>query len=80
MWKLIRLPNKTQIDRAWTGALILVMLVFVLFVTARLVARRGTQASRRNPMTTLLSDTESNGAVRAFARLQQPGRAPRHRT
>jgi phosphate transport system permease protein len=39
--KLIFLPNKTQQDRAWTGALILVTLVLVLFVTARLVARRG---------------------------------------
>jgi phosphate transport system permease protein len=41
VFKLIFLPNKTQIDRAWTGALILVLLVLVLFVSARLVARRG---------------------------------------
>ena len=41
VFKLIFLPNQTQIDRAWTGALILVLLVLVLFVSARLVARRG---------------------------------------
>jgi len=41
VYKLLFLPNKTQIDRAWTGALVLVLLVLVLFVTARLVARRG---------------------------------------
>jgi phosphate transport system permease protein len=41
VWKLIRVPFKTQNDRAWTGALILVMLVFVLFTGARLVAARG---------------------------------------
>jgi phosphate transport system permease protein len=40
IWKLIRVPNARQNDRAWTGALILVMLVLVLFVTARLIANR----------------------------------------
>ena len=61
VWKLIRLPNETQINRAWTGALVLVMLVFVLFVSARSGrSARGHQAARRNPMTqTLLSDTEA---------------------
>lgn len=38
--KLIRVPNATQNQRAWTGALILVMLVLVLFVAARLVTSR----------------------------------------
>jgi len=41
IFKLIFLPNQVQIDRAWTGALILVSFVLVLFVSARLVARRG---------------------------------------
>jgi phosphate transport system permease protein len=41
VFKLIFLPSQTQIDRAWTGALILVLFVLVLFVSARLVARRG---------------------------------------
>jgi phosphate transport system permease protein len=41
VFKLIFLPNQTQIDRAWAGALILVSFVLVLFVSARLVARRG---------------------------------------
>jgi len=41
VWKLIREPDKTQQARAWTGALILVMLVFVFFVTARIVSSRG---------------------------------------
>jgi phosphate transport system permease protein len=41
VWKLIREPDKTQQARAFTGALVLVMLVFVLFVSARLVANRG---------------------------------------
>jgi phosphate transport system permease protein len=41
IFKLIFLPNQNQIDRAWTGALILVGFVLVLFVSARLVARRG---------------------------------------
>jgi phosphate transport system permease protein len=43
VWKLLFLPNQTQIDRAWTGALVLVLLVLLLFVSARLVARRGTK-------------------------------------
>jgi phosphate transport system permease protein len=40
VWKLIRLPNETQIQRGWTGALVLVLLVLVLFVTARFLASR----------------------------------------
>lgn len=41
VYKLIFLPNQASIDRAWTGALLLVMFVLVLFVSARLVAHRG---------------------------------------
>jgi len=40
VWKLIRLPNDTQVDRAWSGALILVGLVLILFVTARFLSTR----------------------------------------
>jgi phosphate transport system permease protein len=40
VWKLIRQPNARQNDRAWTGALILVILVLILFVFARLIASR----------------------------------------
>jgi phosphate transport system permease protein len=41
IWARIRQPNQTQIDRAWTGALVLVIFVFVMFVAARIVANRG---------------------------------------
>lgn len=44
VWKLYRLPNQTQVDRAWSGALVLVFLVLVLFVIARIV---GGRAGRR---------------------------------
>jgi phosphate transport system permease protein len=40
VWKLIREPDKTQLDRAFTGALVLVLLVFILFVSARLITAR----------------------------------------
>jgi phosphate transport system permease protein len=41
VWKLIRVPNVRQNDRAWTGALILVGLVLVLFALARVISSRG---------------------------------------
>jgi phosphate transport system permease protein len=40
VWQLIREPNARQNDRAWTGALILVVLVLALFALARLLAAR----------------------------------------
>ncbi|MGZ4690029.1 MAG: phosphate ABC transporter permease PstA [Acidimicrobiia bacterium] len=40
VWKLIRLPNSTQINRAWSGLFVLVFLVLLLFVTARFLATR----------------------------------------
>jgi len=40
VWSLIRTPNQTQIDRAWTGALVLLMLIFVLFTLARFLGNR----------------------------------------
>jgi phosphate transport system permease protein len=47
VWKLIRLPNETQVNRAWTGALILVILVLILFVAARSIANRNQKKLRR---------------------------------
>jgi phosphate transport system permease protein len=41
VWKLILLPNETQKQRAWTGALILITIVFILFVSARIISSRG---------------------------------------
>jgi len=48
VWKLIRLPNQTQINRGFTGLLILVLLVLVLFTTARYIAGRGQRKLGRN--------------------------------
>jgi phosphate transport system permease protein len=47
VWKLIRLPNQTQIDRGFAGLLVLVLLVLVLFVTARYIASRSQRKLRR---------------------------------
>jgi len=41
VYQLIREPSVLENNRAWTGALILVMFVLVLFVAARLIAGRG---------------------------------------
>jgi phosphate transport system permease protein len=40
VFDLIKKPNQTQINRAWGGALVLLMLVLVLFVAARFTAAR----------------------------------------
>jgi len=45
IWQLLREPNARQISRAWTGALVLMILVGVLFGLARFVGNRG--AKRR---------------------------------
>src|SRR5262249_59121926 len=37
VWKLIRQPNQTANDRAWAGALVLVLLVLGLFLFARYI-------------------------------------------
>jgi phosphate transport system permease protein len=47
VWKLIRQPVDAQQERAWTGALVLVVLVFSLFVAARFVAGRNERRLRR---------------------------------
>jgi phosphate transport system permease protein len=41
VFRLIRFPQTAQIERAWTGALVLLGLVLILFFVARLVGGRG---------------------------------------
>jgi phosphate transport system permease protein len=41
VFRLIRFPQEAQIARAWTGALVLLILVLVLFVIARAIGGRG---------------------------------------
>jgi phosphate transport system permease protein len=41
IYRLIRFPQAAAIQRAWTGALVLLMLVLVLFIIARVVGGRG---------------------------------------
>ena len=41
VFRLIRFPQEAQIARAWTGALVLMMLVLILFVIARAIGGRG---------------------------------------
>jgi phosphate transport system permease protein len=41
VYRLVRFPQEASIQRAWTGALVLLMIVLVLFVIARLVGGRG---------------------------------------
>ncbi len=58
----IRSPQAAQIDRAWTGALVLIALVVVLFVMARLVGgTRSMKASKRfGPPPKLEETTDAN--------------------
>lgn len=48
IFSLYKEPNKIQIDRAWTAALILVILVLILFLTARLTLARAQRKLRRS--------------------------------
>ena len=41
VFRLIRFPQEAQVQRAWTGALVLVIIVLVLFVIARAIGGRG---------------------------------------
>jgi phosphate transport system permease protein len=41
VYQLVKQPNQTQIDRAWGGALVLLIIVLVLFVLARFIGGRG---------------------------------------
>jgi phosphate transport system permease protein len=40
VFDLIRQPNQTQIDRAWAGALLLLIIVLIIFVAARVALAR----------------------------------------
>jgi len=41
VYQLLRVPNAAQVQRAWSGALMLIALVLVLFTLARVVSGRG---------------------------------------
>jgi phosphate transport system permease protein len=41
IWGLLREPNEAQIARAWSAAVVLLLLVMTLFVTARVIGERG---------------------------------------
>jgi phosphate transport system permease protein len=41
VFRLVRFPQESQIQRAWTGALVLLGVVLILFVIARLIGGRG---------------------------------------
>jgi phosphate transport system permease protein len=41
IYRLVRLPQSAEIQRAWTGALVLLGLVLVLFIIARIIGGRG---------------------------------------
>jgi phosphate transport system permease protein len=47
VYQLITSPYQVQIERAWTGALVLITLVLVLFVLARVVGGRDLEAKSR---------------------------------
>ncbi len=41
IWGLLREPNEVSVNRAWSAALVLIMLVLVLFTLARVIGERG---------------------------------------
>lgn len=43
VWGLLKQPNEVQVQRAWSGALVLVGLVLVLFTIARVISARATK-------------------------------------
>jgi phosphate transport system permease protein len=47
VFRLIRQPQQSQIDRAWTGALVLLLIVLVLFAVARFIGGRAPGQKRR---------------------------------
>nr|WP_131759588.1 phosphate ABC transporter permease PstA [Actinomadura fibrosa] len=46
IWEQAADPNQNSIDRAWTGALVLIAIIMLLNLAARLVARRSAPVSR----------------------------------
>ena len=47
VWRLYRFPFEAQVQRAWTGALVLLALVLVLFITARVIGGAGPGSTSR---------------------------------
>ena len=47
VYQLIRSPQQPQIDRAWTGAFVLILLVLILFTLARILGRNRRAKPRR---------------------------------
>ena len=47
VYRLIRFPQESQISRAWTGALVLLIVVLTLFLIARFIGNRGPGGNRR---------------------------------
>jgi len=47
IYSLIRSPQQAQVDRAWTGAFVLIALVLVLFTAARILSGRAKGGGRR---------------------------------
>jgi phosphate transport system permease protein len=41
VYRLVRFPQESQISRAWTGALVLLLVILFLFVVARVIGGRG---------------------------------------
>ncbi|NED55352.1 phosphate ABC transporter, permease protein PstA, partial [Micromonospora aurantiaca] len=46
IWEQAADPSQHSIDRAWTGALVLIGIIMLLNLVARLVARRTAPTSR----------------------------------
>ncbi len=59
IYRYIREPNTNDINRGYTGALVLMLFVLALFVLARYLGRDRTRARRRGPLALLL------GAIRS---------------
>jgi phosphate transport system permease protein len=49
VYGLIRSPQQTQIDRAWTGALVLIAIVLALFTLARVLGGRSAGGRKSRP-------------------------------
>ena len=49
IYSLIRSPQQAQVDRAWTGAFVLICLVLALFTLARVLGGRAVGGGKRGP-------------------------------
>jgi len=52
IYGLIRSPQQAQVDRAWTGAFVLIALVLALFTVARILGGRAVGGGKRGPSLT----------------------------